>query len=60
MSDKKRNTVFHLIFCSRAKNSRFITCAPTPPPVFLIKRLFLALEKTGEKKFFIGHEVLFF
>jgi hypothetical protein len=33
MSDKKRNTFFNLIFCSHAKNSRFIT------------RLFIALEK---------------
>jgi hypothetical protein len=36
MSDKKRNTFFHLIFCSRA---------PTPPPALVIKLLFLALEK---------------
>jgi hypothetical protein len=27
MSDKKINTFFHLICCSRAKNSRFITSA---------------------------------
>jgi hypothetical protein len=38
MSDKKRITFFHLIFCSRATNIRFITCAPTPPPAFMIKR----------------------
>jgi hypothetical protein len=31
MSDKKRNTFFHLIFCSRAKNSHFITRAPPHP-----------------------------
>jgi hypothetical protein len=52
MSDKKRNTFFHLIFCSRVKNIRFITPAPTPPPALVIKRLFLALEKNDEKKFY--------
>jgi hypothetical protein len=50
MTDKKRNTFFHLIFCSRAKNNRFITRAPTPPPALVIKRLFLALEKKLVKK----------
>jgi hypothetical protein len=52
MSDKKRNTFFLLIFCSRAKNIRFITRAPTPPPALVIKRLFLALEKNTVKKSF--------
>jgi hypothetical protein len=52
MSDKKRNTFFHLIFCSRAKNIRFITRAPTPPPAHVIKRLFLELEKKPVKKSF--------
>jgi hypothetical protein len=54
MSDKKRNTFFHLIFCFRAKNIRFITSAgggwvherTHAPPALVIKRLFLALEKT--------------
>jgi hypothetical protein len=52
MSDKKRNTFFHLIFCSRAKNIRCTTCAHPPTPTVLeIKRLFIALEKKcGEKK----------
>jgi hypothetical protein len=50
MSDKKRNTFFHLIFCSRAKNSRLITRAPIPLPALVIKRLFLALGKKPVKK----------
>jgi hypothetical protein len=49
MSDKKRKTVFHLILCSRSKNSRFITRAHTPLPALLLKRLFLALETMVKK-----------
>jgi hypothetical protein len=52
MSIKKIITFFHLIFYFRAKNIRFIIRAPTPLPALVIKRLFLALEKTTVKKSF--------
>jgi hypothetical protein len=45
----KKTPFFHLIFYSCAKNIRFVIGAPTPPPALVIKRLFLALEKKGEK-----------
>jgi hypothetical protein len=48
MSDQKRNTFFHLIFCSCAKNSRFIAGGGVGARV--IKRMFLALEKTPVKE----------
>jgi hypothetical protein len=50
MSDQKRNTFFHLIFCSCAKNSRFITSAGGGVGARVIKRMFLALEKTPVKE----------
>jgi hypothetical protein len=61
MSDKKRNTFFHLIFCSRAKNIRFITRAPTPTRTRDKTAVFGTRKKTGEKKvsfFFIEQIVI--
>jgi hypothetical protein len=39
MSDKKINTFFHLIFCSRAKNVRFIT--------FFIEQIVIDASESG-------------
>jgi hypothetical protein len=47
---KKQSSFFPLIFFARAKNARFLTRAPTPPPTLLRKRPFLVTRKNMREK----------
>jgi hypothetical protein len=61
--DKKKVKLFFSGFFSSAKNSRFIKSAGGGAGARVIKRMFVAQEKTKVEKslsFFFGHEILFY